>query len=142
MTTAMPSATPHSSRVRYLSLAVAASVVHLVMMIPGYSDNESFQTVAWLSTLAISVAVGVVVFLFVVPGGGATTGIVLGVVAVLSVLVFWAGLTLPLAAAAGTVGWRARQHGQQRTGATVALVLTALSVVALVVIIIGDAVAN
>ena len=118
MTTAAPSAAPHTSWVRYLSLAVGASLVQMAMMIPGYSDAGSFQTMEWLTALAISLAVGLLVFAFAVPRAGAVTGIVLGVVTVLSTLVFWAGVTLPLAAAA-TVG-----------------------VVALAAIIIGDAMAS
>jgi hypothetical protein len=142
MTTAVPSTAPHMSRVRYLSLAVGASLVQMAMMIPGYSDNGSFQTVEWLTVLAISLAVGLLVFAFAVPHGGALTGILLGAVAVLSVLVFWAGVTLPLAAAAIVVGWRLRQSGVHRTPAIVTLALGALSVVALVAIIIGDATTN
>ena len=50
----------------------------------------------------------------------------------LSVLVFWAGLTLPLAAAAAVVGWTVRQSGKDSARATTTLVLSALSVVAVV----------
>jgi hypothetical protein len=142
MTAVTPSDTPQISRTRYLPLAIGASVVHLLMMIPGYSEDGSFQTGDWLMVLAISMVVGVLVFMFVVPRAGDTAGMVLGAVALVSVLVFWAGLTLPLAAAAGVVGWRAKQAGQLTVGAKVTLALAAVSVVALVAIIIGDAVAN
>ena len=142
MTTAVPSATPHESRIRDLGLAVAASVVQMAMMIPGYNEDGSFQTAEWFIMLAVSLAVGLLIFAFVVPRGGTVTGLVLGVLALLSVLVFWAGVTLPLAAAAAVVGWRARQAGDQGTQATVVLALSALSAVGLVAIIIGDAVAN
>jgi len=142
MTTAVPSATPHDSRVRELGLAVAASVVQMAMMIPGYNEDGSFQATEWFVMLAISLAVGLLVFAFVVPRGSTMVGLVLGVLALVSVLVFWAGVTLPLAAAAAVVGWRAREGGEHRTRATVTLALSALSAVALVAIIIGDAVAN
>ena len=142
MTTAVPSAAPQMSRVRYLSLAVGASLVQMAMMIPGYSEDGSFQATEWLTVLAISLAVGLLVFAFAVPHGGAMTGIVLGAVAVLSTLVFWAGVTLPLAAAAIVVGWRLLQSGEHRTPAIVAMALGALGVVAVVAIIIGDAIAN
>ena len=141
MTAAIPAATPHSSRTRLLPVAAAASLVHLLMMIPGYQDDGAFQTATWLAVLVFSLVVSVALFLFVVPRAGATTGVVLGVVAVLSCVVFWAGVTLPLAAAAGAVGWEAR-NGQRRTLALVALGLAALSVVALVSIIISDAQAH
>jgi len=142
MTSAIPSATPHMSRVHYLWLAIATSILQMAMMVPGYSEDGTFHAVEWLSVLAVSLAVGVILFAFVVPGGGTLTGLVLGGFAVVSVLVFWAGITLPLAAAAAVVGWRARQGGEHRTRATVTLALSGLSVVALVAIIIGDAVAN
>ena len=143
MTTAVPSATPHESRVRDLGLGVAASLVQMAMMIPGYNEDGSFDATAWFIMLAVSLAVGLLVFAFVVPRGHAVTALVLGVLALLSVLVFWAGVTLPLAAAAAVVAWRVREgDDEHRTRATVALVLSAVSAVALVAIIIGDALAN
>ncbi len=142
MTTAVPSASPHMSRAGYLGVAVVASLVQMAMLIPGYSEDGSLQTGEWLSTLLLSLVVGMLVFWFAVPGGGSVTGLVLGVVALLSVLAFWAGVTLPLAAAAALIGWRARQAGDDRTRATIILALSALSVVAVVAIIVGDAVAN
>jgi hypothetical protein len=142
MTTAMPSAAPSYSRLRYLSVAVAASVIHLLMMIPGYSEGGKFDAGAWFAVLAVSLVVGLLVFAFLVPRAGAVTSLVIGVVALLSVLVFWAGLTLPIAAAAAVAGWRERQRGERRAIATAAVVLAAVSAVALIAIIIGDAVAN
>jgi hypothetical protein len=142
MTTAMPSAAPSTSRLRYLPVAVAASVIHLLMVIPGYSEPGTFQIGEWLIVLAISIVVGLLVFAFVVPGAGAVTGLVLAVVALLTAAVFWAGLTLPLAAAAATASWNARQRGDQRGIATAALALAAVAVVALIAIIIGDVVSN
>jgi hypothetical protein len=140
MTAAMPSAAPSWSRLRYLSVAVAASVIQLLMMIPGYSEGGQFQTVPWLSMLAVSIVVGILVFAFVVPRAGAVTSLVLGVVALLSVAVFWAGLTLPIAAAAAVAGWRARQRGDRPGVATAAVALAAVGAVALIAIIIVDAV--
>jgi hypothetical protein len=139
MTTAASNATSHPSRVHLLALAVAASVIHLLMMIPGYSDHEEFQTLTWLGVLAFSLVVSVLLFVLVVPGRGAITGIVLGVVALVSVVVFWAGVTLPLAAAAGAVGWRAWTERHDKA-AGAALLLSALTTVALVAIIISDAI--
>jgi hypothetical protein len=100
------------------------------------------QVGEWLIVLAISCAISLALFLFVVPKAGATVGIVLGAIAVVSVLVFWAGITLPLAAAAGFVGWQLRRGGNLAKGPVVVLALAVLATVALVAIIIGDAVAN
>jgi hypothetical protein len=138
----MPSAAPASSRLRYLSVAVAASVIHFLIMIPGYSEDGRFQAGPWFSMLAISLIVGLALFAFLVPRAGAVAGLVLGVVALLSVLVFWTGLTLPIAAAAAVTGWRERQRGNRRGLATAAVALAAVSAVALIAIIIGDAVSS
>ena len=142
MVTADRPSTPLSSRLRYLPIGVAASLAHLLMMIPGYSEEGDFELGTWLGVLAVSVLVAAVVFMFVVPGGGAVTGVALGAVALASVVIFWAGLTLPLAAAAFLVGWHARQRGDRPGLANAALGLAIISAVALVAIIVGDAVAN
>jgi hypothetical protein len=125
-----------------LGMAVAATVVHMAMMIPGYSEDGDFQARDFAIVFAVSLVVGALVLLFVVPGGGATTGLVLGIVAVASIVVFWAGITLPLAAAGAVTGWRARQTGVRTQIATVAVALSVLAAVALVAVIIGDAAAN
>ena len=142
MTTSMPSALPSSSRLRYLSVPVAASVINLLMMIPGYSEDGQFQAGPWFGMLAISLVVGLALFAFVVPRAGAVAGVVLGVVALLSVIVFWAGITLPIAAAAAVTGWRARQRGDRRGLATAAVALAGVSAVALIAIIIVDAMSS
>jgi hypothetical protein len=142
MTTSIPSALPGSSHLRYLSVPVAASVIHLLMMIPGYSEDGRFQAGPWFITLAISLVVGLALFAFLVPRAGAVTSLVIGVVALLSVIVFWAGLTLPIAAAATVTGWRARQRGDRRGLATAAVALAAVSAAALIAIIIVDLVSS
>jgi hypothetical protein len=140
MTTSMPSALPTSSRLRNLSVPVVASVINLLIMIPGYSEDGRFQAGPWFIMLAISLVLGLALFVFVVARAGAATGLVLGAVALLSVIVFWMGLTLPIAAA--VIGWRERHRSDRRGLATAALALAAVSVVALIAIIIVDAVSN
>jgi hypothetical protein len=142
MSTAAPIHSSHpASRTHLLPLAAAASVVQMVMMIPGYSEDGDFQVGPWLSVLAFSLVIGALVFLFVVPTGRPLLGAVVGGIALVSVLVFWAGVTLPLAAAAGYLGWQARE-GEQRALAWTAVGMAAVATVALVAIIIGDALAN
>ena len=133
--------TPQLTRSGSVIVASAASVIQMLMMIPGYSEHGSLQLGEWLTVLAISLVLSVALFLLAVPKGGITLGIVLGVLSVASVLIFWAGLTLPLAAAAAALGWRLRRDGNT-AGPLVALALALLATVALVAIIISDAVAN
>ena len=104
MTSTTPSATPDLTRSRTVIVAIAASALQMLMMVPGYNEDGSFQLGEWLVVLAISLVLSVALFLFAVPSGGVTAGIVLGALAVVSVLVFWAGITLPLAAAAAAAG--------------------------------------
>ena len=92
--------------------------------------------------LAISLVLSVVLFLVVVPRGHVTAGIVLGALALASLVAFWAGITLPLAAASAAVGWRLRRDGNTAAGPVVVLALAAVAALALVAITIGDAVAN
>jgi len=137
-----PSFTPHLTRSGSVMVAIAASVIQMLMMIPGYSEDGSLQLGEWLVVLAISLVLSVALFLLAVPKGGVTVGIVLGALAVASVLIFWAGITLPLAAAAAALGWRLRRDGNTAAGPVVVLALAVLAAVALVAIIISDAVAN
>ena len=142
MTTSMPSALPTSSRLRNLSVPVVASVINLLIMIPGYSKDGRFQAGPWFIMLAISLILGLALFVFVVPRAGAVIGLVLGAVALLSVVVFWTGLTLPITAAAAVIGWRERHRSDRRVLATAAVALAAVSAVALIAIIVVDAVSS
>lgn len=127
------------SRTRYLLIGAAASVAQMLMMIPGYNEDDEFQATEWLVVLLISLVVAGLLFTFVVPRGNAMSALVLGIVALVSVLVFWAGITLPLAAAGALTAWRARSAGDRPGLATVALALSVVAAIALVAIIIGDA---
>ena len=143
MTTASaPMSPPAATRSRYLGIAVAAALLHALLMIPGYNEDGKFQTGEFLVMVLISLTVSVAAFLLVVPRGGAVTALVLAVVALLSVLVFWAMLTLPLAAAGAVTAWQARERGDRAALATTALAVAVLAAAALVAVIIGDAAAN
>ena len=136
MSTAAPMHSSHpSSRTHLLPLAAAASVLQMLMMIPGYSDAGSFQVVGWLSVLAFSLVVSGLLFAFVVPTERPLLGAVTGGIALVSVLVFWAGITLAY------IGWHARE-GEERVLAWTAVGIAVVSTVAVVAIIIGDALAS
>jgi len=142
MTTASALLPPAVSRTRYLLIAAAASVAQMLMMIPGYNEDGEFQVGEWIIVLLISLVVSVALFTFVVPKGGAVSALVLAIVGLASLLVFWAGLTLPFAAAAAVISWRSRTSAERTGMATVALALSLLTAAALAAIIIGDAIAN
>ena len=137
-----PTATLDLPRSRTVMLAAAVSAIQMLMLVPGYSEDGSFQVGEWLVVLAISLVLSVALFLFAVPRGGVVAGIVLGALAVVSVAVFWAGITLPLAAASAAVGWRLRRGGTSGAGPIVVLALAGLAIVAFVATVISDAVAN
>ena len=137
-----PTATLDLTRSRAVIVAIAVSAIQMLMLVPGYSEDGTFQVGEWLVVLAISLVLSVALFLFAVPRGGVIAGIALGALAVVSVLVFWAGITLPLAAASAAVGWRLRRGGNTAAGPVVVLALAVLAIVAFVAIVIGDAVAN
>ena len=136
------SAAPDLTRSRAVIVAIASSAIQMLMLVPGYGEDGSFQLGEWLVVLAISLVLSVVLFLFVVPRGRVTAGIVLGALALASLVAFWAGITLPLAAASAAVGWRLRRAGNTAAGPVVVLALAAVAALALVAITIGDAVAN
>lgn len=127
---------------REITMAVAAVVIHMVAMIPGYNEDDKFQATEWLVIFAISAVVAAVVFWF--PVRLASTGWAMGlaVCALVSVLAFWAGLTLPLAAGAVALALRARDRGDRPGLAQAAMAVAVLAVIALAAIIIGDAIAN
>jgi hypothetical protein len=142
MTAEPASAAGPVDRNRLLGIGAAASILHLLLMIPGYNEDGDFDAAAWVVVLLISLVVSLALFLFVVPRANPVTALVLGVVALLSVLVFWAGLTLPLAAAGWFSAWRAREAGPRSGLVTAALALSVVAAVAVVAIIIGDAASN
>ena len=102
---------------------MVASVVQMLLIVPGYSDTGDLQIGSYAVAFAISLVVAVLLFMLVVPRAGAVTAIVLGVVAIVTVVAFWLGITLPIAAAAVLVGVRERTAGRQVGMATGGAVL-------------------
>jgi hypothetical protein len=140
MTTASASLPTPVTRSRYLLIAAVAAIAQMLMMIPGYSEDGQFLYGEWLVVLLISLVVSASLFTFVVPKGGAISALVLATVAVASLVVFWAGLTMPFAAAAAVIAWRSRTSGERTGMATAALAISIVAAVALVATIVGDAV--
>jgi hypothetical protein len=94
------------------------------------------------SVLALSIVVGLLVFAFLIPSAGAVTSLVLAVGALLSLLVFGPASRCHLPQPELWPAGVQRQSGDRLGIATAAMVLAAVAVVALVAIIIGDAVSS
>lgn len=143
MTTAASSNThPSTVRLRFLPVGIGASLLHALMLVPGYSQ-DGFESSEWGGMLAVSLVVTAVVFIAAVPGGGPRTAVVLGALAVLpGAVAFWTALALPLAAGAIVVGLRRGPDGVRPRAAAVGLGLGVLAIAAAVGITIWDAAAN
>ena len=126
---------PSPSRTPLLAV-VALGAAAVLNAIGSFGDGAAEH--GWgdfLAVLAISVVATAVVFGLVVrtaPRGDASRrALVLGVLAVLSVAVFWAGVTLPLALGAVACALVARDlHGRLAGAATAGTVLAGLATVA------------
>jgi hypothetical protein len=128
-----------ASSLPLLPIGIAAALIHAAIMIPGYHEDDKFQTTEWLVMGAISVVLAIVLFQFVVPNGGGTSALVLSILGLVTVLAFWAMLSLPLSAAGLVTAMRARDRGEQDGKTTAALAIGALAVIALIAVTIGDA---
>jgi hypothetical protein len=125
-----------------MRIAAVAAVLLLIGMPIGYlTDNPSTGDVIGLIVLTlVSLGIMAAIFLWFVPrelvaaegvNRPARTGLILGVVAFVTVIVFWTGLPFPLGAGAVALGLAGRELAP-RAGdggrATAALVLGALAV--------------
>jgi hypothetical protein len=106
----------------------------VLLAIGAYSGSDD-DTGYFLVASAIAIAVAVILFWGIVPritrpGLG---GLIMGIVAVVSLAVFWLGLPSPLAGAATVLGLAARESGSEAGKGNAGLGLAAIAVVAAVV---------
>ena len=116
-------------------IAAASVALAIVLLAIGAYGGDDDDTGYFLIASAIAIAVAVLLFWVIVPrmrrpGLG---GLVIGILAVISLAVFWLGLPTPLAGAAAVLGLAARESGSEAGKGTVALALAAIAVVAAVV---------
>ena len=122
---------------RRTGIAAASVALAIVLLAIGASGgDEEYDWSYVLIASAITIAVAVVLFWGIVPritrpGLG---GLVIGILAVLSIAVFWLGLPSPLAGAAAVIGLAARESGSDAGKGTAALALAAVAVVAAVLL--------
>lgn len=126
-----PSRTPLLAAV---ALAVAA-VLNALGSFGGEGDHSwgDFLFVLVLSAVATALVFGLVVRTATADSGG-RRALVLGVLAALSVAVFWAGVTVPLAVGALACALVARDGGRAGGAAVAGSVLAALALVSAVVL--------
>lgn len=121
---------------RRTGIAAASVALAIVLVAIGaYSGNDD-DTGYFLVASAITIAVAVVLFWGIVPritrpGFG---GLIIGILAVVSLVVFWLGLPSPLAGAATVLGLDARERGSEAGKGNAGLALAAIAVVAAVVL--------
>ena len=143
----MDVATSRGGRARSLGLtALTVFAGYLVLII--YGDDEPVTTGSWVF-VGVTFAVAALVWLFAVAGPlgreagntPAKVGLVIGIVALLSNVMFWIGFNGFLGAAAivlGVEGSRRAQRGEGRAGmAKAATILGLISVVAFAGILIA-----
>ena len=94
----------------------------------------------YVVTLAVSLLVAVGLFGWVIPRTTrpAKVGLVVGVIALLSIAAYWTGLPYVLGPAAIVLGQLGRARPETRTPATIAVVLGALATAGGIAAVIGD----
>jgi hypothetical protein len=122
-------------------LAVALAAVALA--VANFVSTESGENgggAAYIATLGISLLVAAAVFGWAIPRSEhpARVGLVVGVIGLLSVAAFWSGLPYVLGPAAIVLGLIGRARPGQRTPATVAVVLGALTTAAAIAAVVID----
>lgn len=127
-------------RSRIWTAAAIAFVIAAALAAWGtWGGDEDHSTGDYLIVLAVIAVSAAIVYGLVLPRWGTPrTGIILGVLAVLSIVVFWSGLPVVLGIAAIVIGLSYRGSKEGSGAATAALVLGALALVGSVVVYIID----
>lgn len=117
------------------NIALVSTLLLLVGMPIGYLPGSSGDVIGLIVLTLISVAMMVSFFLRLIPreraaGRAARTGLIFGIVSILTVAVFWIGVPFPFGATAVALGLRERDNPSDRGRATAAVVLGGLAVLA------------
>ena len=116
--------------------AAALTVANFVKTEPGSNGGAPEYAV----TLAVSLLVALALFGWAIPriARPAHTGLVVGVIALLSVAAFWTGLPYVLGPAAIVLGLRGRARAETRTPATISVVLGTLATAGAIAAVVLD----
>ena len=131
------------TRQTVLGIGVAAAILAAIGLAAANflgEDGENGGLGPYVGTLAVSVAIAVVVFGWAIPRSErpARAGIIAGALALLSVAVYWTGVPYVLGPAAIAYGLLGRARTDSRGAGTVAVVLGALATVAAVAAVLLD----
>jgi hypothetical protein len=121
---------------RRTGIAAASVALAIALLAVGAYSGDDDDTGYFLIASAIAIAVAVVLFWGIIPrirrpGLG---GLIIGILAVVSLVVFWLGLPSPFAGAAAVLGLAARESGSEAGKGNAALALAAIAIVAAVVL--------
>jgi hypothetical protein len=118
-----------------LGVGLVIAAIAIIMGNTNIEEGENGGTGAMIGTLAfIAVVTALIYFLLLPRVNSATVGVVVGVIALITVVAYWSGLPFVLGATAFVLGRRAAPG----TPAIAAQVLGALAVVAGIAALIAD----
>jgi hypothetical protein len=121
----------------------AAALTAVALAAANFISTESSENgggIEYAVTLGGSLVLALVLFGWVIPriDRPARAGLVVGLIAVLSLAAFWSGLPYVLGPAAVVLGLLGRSHAEDRAQATTAVVLGALATVAALAAVVLD----
>ncbi len=130
------------SRENLFGIGVAAAALTAVALAVAnfVGDGENGGGPEYAITLGGSLLLAIVLFGWVIPRTDrpARTGLIVGVLAILSLAAFWSGLPYVLGPAAIVLGVLGRARVEQRAQGTIAVVLGVLATIAGLVAIVLD----
>jgi hypothetical protein len=130
------------SRQTIVGFGIAAAILAAAALAAANftGTGENGGGAAYAITLAISLLVAVGLFGWVIPRTTrpAKVGLVVGVIALLSIAAYWTGLPYVLGPAAIVLGRLGRDRSETRTPGTIAVVLGLLATAGAIAAVIGD----
>ena len=131
------------SRPTIVGFGIAAALLTAVALAAANFIGEAGDNgggPAYAMTLAVSLLVAIGLFGWVIPRTTrpAKVGLVVGVVALLSIAAYWTGLPYVLGPAAIVLGQLGRARAETRMPGTIAVVLGALATAGAIAAVVGD----
>lgn len=127
------------TRISILPIALAAIITSAALAAWGTFGEETHAAREYLVVLAVIAVAALVVFGWAAPRAMRApvvgwTGILLGILGIVSVVAFWSGLPPVFAGGAALVGWNQRESPRGK----IAILLAVLTIVADIAVYLGD----